>query len=261
MQDGPGADAAEAAELAAGGKHGKAQQQASLAEKKGRGKKGKVDAADTSKRAELEMLLMDDAALLAAARGGNAASASAPAGKQQAGAAPAPKLSKKERMRLKKEAKRRERLEGSDDEDAAAGALRTTSSQPHSPRKSATSCSCRHCKGCPCCLTFSRLAGSDLAPCFPPCAVPAAAAALLQEAAPSEVQTCLTLASRACSPPTTLPWTQPTRASSEASAGGFYDLHSTLDIVWLGHLVAGARCVCLRLTRVCKCMCLISFWS
>ncbi|KAI3438627.1 hypothetical protein D9Q98_001049 [Chlorella vulgaris] len=121
FKDGPGADAAEAAELAAGGKHGKAQQQASLAEKKGRGKKGKVDAADTSKRAELEMLLMDDAALQAAARGGNAASASAPAGKQQAGAAPAPKLSKKERMRLKKEAKRRERLEGSDDEDAAAG--------------------------------------------------------------------------------------------------------------------------------------------
>ncbi|GAB4817011.1 hypothetical protein N2152v2_004057 [Parachlorella kessleri] len=66
-------------------------------------------AEDARRKAELEMLVMDEGALAGAAAKAAAAT--------KAGEVAGSKLSKKERMRLKKEARRRERTEGSDEED------------------------------------------------------------------------------------------------------------------------------------------------
>ncbi|KAG2482679.1 hypothetical protein HYH03_018414 [Edaphochlamys debaryana] len=88
---------------------------------KGKTKAGKDKAAakaDAAQRADLELLLMDDAALRGAARGEGGRVL--PAGHDAGGGAAGRKLTKKEKREAKKEAKRKARA-GSDEEDAAGG--------------------------------------------------------------------------------------------------------------------------------------------
>ncbi|KFM22623.1 Pre-rRNA-processing protein esf1 [Auxenochlorella protothecoides] len=80
---------------------------AATARKKEKRSKRAEEGATAAERAELEMLLMDEADMLRKAQAGGTSSK------------PAPKLSKKERLRLKKAARRAERAQGSDDEELA----------------------------------------------------------------------------------------------------------------------------------------------
>uniref|UniRef100_A0A1D2AGV6 Uncharacterized protein n=2 Tax=Auxenochlorella protothecoides TaxID=3075 RepID=A0A1D2AGV6_AUXPR len=80
---------------------------AATARKKEKRSKRAEEGATAAERAELEMLLMDEADMLRKAQAGGTSSE------------PAPKLSKKERLRLKKAARRAERAQGSDDEELA----------------------------------------------------------------------------------------------------------------------------------------------
>jgi hypothetical protein len=133
VQDAPGGDAPEEAERV---QSKRVKGRKGVAGEKDGGKKGKrkeAEAAeDAGRRAELEMLLLDDATLMASARGVGSGEAHVPPGQSQQQQA-ANKLSKKERMRLKKDARRRERQEGSDDEDAAAGGRCPAAQQLESP--------------------------------------------------------------------------------------------------------------------------------
>ncbi|GIL58605.1 hypothetical protein Vafri_13624 [Volvox africanus] len=117
-QDGDGANAA-AAGASDDSDGGEGRRAARVKEHKQKSKKGGTagnKAPTGTERADLELLLMDDAALRDAARG--VKSRVLPAGHDVAAAGGKHKLTKKEKLELKKEARRKARA-GSDDEDAA----------------------------------------------------------------------------------------------------------------------------------------------